>query len=263
MGDIAAWLEQIGLAKHSETFRVNALDFDVLPELDEKELKELGLPLGDRKRLLRAIAELAVTAAKTSSQNSRAAPIGPTAERRQLTVLFVDLVDSTALSQMLDPEDLRDVMRSYHEAVAGAIRDGGGFVAKFMGDGVLAYFGYPQASEDAAERAVRSGLGAIAAVKALPASRERTLAVRVGVATGPVVVGDVMGDDIAREVNVVGETPNLAARLLGIAEPNQVVIADSTRVWSVICSGFAHLGPSLSRESMRRLRCGRSSTIDR
>ena len=228
MGDIAAWLEQIGLAKYGETFRANAIDFDVLPELDENELKELGLPLGDRKRLLRAIAELKETAANRSRDTS-AAPIGPSAERRQLTVLFVDLVGSTALSQTLDPEDLREVMRSYNETVARTVRDGGGFVAKFMGDGVLAYFGYPQATEDAAERAVRASLRVTAAVNALSTAGERPLAVRAGIATGPVVVGDVIGDDIAREVNVVGETPNLAARLLTVAEPNEVVIANSTR----------------------------------
>jgi class 3 adenylate cyclase len=228
MGDIVAWLEQIGLAKYGEAFRENAIDFDVLPELDEDELKELGLPLGDRKRLLRAIAELNETAANRS-QVTRTASISPSAERRQLTVLFVDLVGSTALSQRLDPEDLREVIRGYNETVARTIRDGGGFVAKFMGDGVLAYFGYPQATEDAAERAVRTTLRVIVAIKALPTVGERPLAVRAGVATGPVVVGDIVGDDIAREVNVVGETPNLAARLLTVAEPNEVVIADSTR----------------------------------
>ena len=199
----------------------------LLPELDENELKELGLPLGDRKRLLRAIAELNETAANRSL---KVAPLGPSAERRQLTVLFVDLVGSTALSQVLDPEDLREVIRGYNETVARTIREGGGFVAKFLGDGVLAYFGYPlSATEDAAERAVRASLRVTAAVNALSTAGERPLAVRAAIATGPVVVGDVIGDDIAREVNVVGETPNLAARLLTVTEPNEVVIAASTR----------------------------------
>jgi class 3 adenylate cyclase len=175
--------------------------------------------------LLRAIAELEETVTNRPSRSPSATTIGSSAERRQVTLLFVDLVDSTPLSETLDPEDLRDVMRGYHEAVAGAIRRGGGFIAKFMGDGVLACFGYPQATEDAAERAARSGRQA--AVKTLPAAQGRALAARAGVATGP--VGDVVGDDIAREINVVGETPNLAARLLGVAEPNEVVIADSTR----------------------------------
>src|SRR5712671_5204373 len=132
MKDIAVWLDQIGLAKHTETFRANAIDFDVLPELSENELKELGLPLGDRKRFLRAVAELAETSAKTSSQDVPVAPTAPSAERRQLTVMFADLVDSTALSQALDAEDLRDVMRGYHDAVTAAVRDAGGFIAKFM-----------------------------------------------------------------------------------------------------------------------------------
>jgi class 3 adenylate cyclase/tetratricopeptide (TPR) repeat protein len=229
MKDIAVWLEEIGLAKHSETFRSHDIDFDVLPALDENELKELGLSLGDRKRLLRAIAELSEAVPETPAQAVPPSTAVPSAERRQLTVLFVDLVDSTALSQQLDAEDLRDVMRGYHEAVARVIRDADGFVAKFMGDGVLAYFGYPQASEDAAERAVRASLQAVAAVKALPPFQGRILATRVGVATGPVVVGDVVGDDIAREINVVGETPNLAARLLGVSRPDTVVIAETTR----------------------------------
>ncbi len=223
MRDIAAWLAEIGLAKHGDTFRANAIDFDVLSALEENDLKELGLPLGDRKRLLRAISAL-------GKSGNEALPSAASPERRQLTVLFADLVGSTALSQALDPEDLRDVMLGYHEAVAAAIRDGGGFVAKFMGDGVLAYFGYPQATEDAAERAVRASLRALDVVRALPSpGGGRPFAAKVGVATGPVVVGDVVGDDIAREVNVVGETPNLAARLLGLGAPNSVVIAESTR----------------------------------
>lgn len=246
MRDITAWLEEIGLARHGETFRTNAIDFDVLSALDENDLKELGLPLGDRKRLLRAIAELGKPsdeAAPREAPPSAASALSP--ERRQLTVLFVDLVDSTALSQALDPEDLRDVMRGYHEAVATAIRNGGGFVAKFMGDGVLAYFGYPQATEDAAERAVQASLRAIDAVKALPSPKGRSLAAKVGVATGPVVVGDVVGDDIAREVNVVGETPNLAARLLGLGAPNGVVIAESTRRIVGDLFAFTALGPQM------------------
>lgn len=230
MRKIAAWLAEIGLAKHDETFRANDIDFDVLSSLGEDELKELGLSLGDRKRLLRAIGDLD----KATDEASPVSPLPATGialspERRQLTVVFVDLVDSTALSQVLDPEDLRDMIRRYHGAVAGTIRDGGGFVAKFMGDGVLAYFGYPQAAEDAAERAVRASLRVVAAVRALPPAGGRPSSARVGVATGPVVVGDVMGEDIAREVNVVGETPNLAARLLGICRPDRVVIAEATR----------------------------------
>jgi class 3 adenylate cyclase/tetratricopeptide (TPR) repeat protein len=168
-------------------------------------------------------------ASATIDAQAASGPVVNTADRRQLTVLFADLVDSTALSRVLDPEDLRDLIRDYHRAVAYAIREAGGFVAKFMGDGVLAYFGYPHASEDAGERGVRAGLQALAAVRGLPTPHGRPVACRVGIATGPVVVGDVTGEDIAREVNVVGETPNLAARLLGVGQPDGVIIAASTR----------------------------------
>jgi class 3 adenylate cyclase/tetratricopeptide (TPR) repeat protein len=226
MADIAAWLTERGLAKHIETFRANDIDFDVLSSLGEDEFKELGLSLGDRKRLFQAIADIS-QAPSEAARPATSAAHAP--ERRQLTVVFIDLVGSTALSGILDPEDLRDVMRGYHQAVAEAIRETGGFVAKFMGDGVLAYFGYPLASEDAAERAVRAGLRAVADVKALTSPRNIVLGTRVGIATGPVVVGDVTGEDVAREVNVVGETPNLAARLLSVGRPDSVIVAGSTR----------------------------------
>jgi len=233
MGDISAWLTERGLAKYVEAFRDNDIDFDVLRSLTDGDLKELGLSLGDRKRLLQAVADLPSLAGGDSGAaaegSGSAGPVVNTADRRQLTVLFADLVDSTALSRLLDPEDFRDLIRDYHRAVADAIRGAGGFVAKFMGDGVLAYFGYPHASEDAGERGVRAGLLALAAVRSLPTPHGRPVACRVGIATGPVVVGDVTGDDIAREVNVVGETPNLAARLLGIGQSDGVIIAASTR----------------------------------
>ena len=182
------------------------------------------MSLGDRPRLLKAIAARSGPAAETPAPSAPAAAPAPaasaalapaasaspapepSAERRQLTVLFADLVGSTALSQALDAEDLRDVLHGYHDAVTAAIRDAGGFVAKFMGDGVLVYFGYPQASEDAAERAVTASLRAIAAVRELPGVNDQPLATRIGIATGPVVVGEVIGESLAREVNVVGET---------------------------------------------------------
>ncbi|MBN9488540.1 MAG: AAA family ATPase [Alphaproteobacteria bacterium] len=229
MTDIASWLVEKGLGKHVTAFRDNDIDFDVLASLGEDEMKELGLSMGDRKRLRLAIADITRASVDSAGSPSPAPSTEPVAERRQLTVVFVDLVDSTALSRALDPEDLRDAMRAYHNAVAEVIRADGGFVAKFMGDGVLAYFGYPQASEDAAERAVRASLRAVTAVKALPAARGHALVARAGVASGPVVVGDVMGEDIAREVNVVGETPNLAARLLALGPPGAVIVAGSTR----------------------------------
>jgi class 3 adenylate cyclase len=150
-----------------------------------------------------------------------------TAERRQVTVMFSDLVGSTALSARMDPEDLREVISSYQKCVAETVERFGGFVAKYMGDGVLVYFGYPHAHEDDAERAVRAGLELIATVGALRAASP--LQTRVGIATGLVVVGDLIGSGAAQEQAVVGETPNLAARLQGIAEPNTVVVAESTR----------------------------------
>jgi class 3 adenylate cyclase/tetratricopeptide (TPR) repeat protein len=231
MTKVIRWLTGLALDKYIDVFAKAEIDFEVVRELTDADLEKLGIPLGPRRKLLKAISGLREDGATAiADEPQRSARAGThAAERRQLTVVFVDLVESTALSRLLDPEDLRDVLRGYREAVAGVIRDSGGFVAKFMGDGVMAYFGYPQASEDAAERAVRAGLRAIAAVKALPPSPSGALAARVGVATGAVVVGDIVGEDLAREVNVVGDTPNLAARLLALARPDSVVIADSTR----------------------------------
>src|SRR6516162_2107309 len=153
----------------------------------------------------------------------------PSAERRQLTVMFCDLVGSTALSARLDPEDLGAVIGAYHRCVAAVIERAGGFVAKYMGDGVLAYFGYPRADEYDAERAVRAGLALVEAVAGLDTAAGAPLEVRVGIATGLVVVGDLIGEGASREQAVVGETPNLAARLQTLAEPGSVVIAPATR----------------------------------
>jgi class 3 adenylate cyclase len=160
---------------------------------------------------------------------SRDAPAQADAERRQLTVMFCDLVGSTALSARLDPEDLREVIAAYHRAVAETIAGFDGFVAKYMGDGVLIYFGYPQAHEDDAERAVMAGLELIGAVAALRPQGTASLRCRIGVATGLVVVGDLLGSGAAQEQAVVGETPNLAARLQALAEPGAVLIDPQTR----------------------------------
>ena len=228
-GSLKAWLDRAGLSRFEATFLENGIDVDIVRSLTDSDLKEIGLTFGDRKRVLAAIEGMAMGATSptlpAAEFTSRAAG---EAERRQLTVLFADMVGSTALSQALDPEDLREVMRSFHDEVATVIKNAGGYVAKYMGDGVLAYFGWPRAQEDASERAVRAGFALV------EAGRKRTRdsksgAIRVGIATGPVVVGDILGQDLAREVNVVGETPNLAARLLGVAQPNQLVISDSTR----------------------------------
>ena len=226
--DIGGWLRSLGLGQYESTFRENEIDADVLPDLTEIDLEKLGVPLGHRKRLLKAIASLG--AAEKLAPALSPAPLDrdtDTAERRQVTVMFSDLVGSTALSTRMDPEDLREVISAYQKCIAETVRRFGGFVAKYMGDGVLVYFGYPQAHEDDAERAVRAGLELIAAVTGL--KTRAALQTRVGVATGLVVVGDLVGSGEAQERGIVGETPNLAARLQGIAAPNVVVIAEGTR----------------------------------
>jgi class 3 adenylate cyclase len=210
----------------------NDIDFPILGDLTDQDLEKIGVTsLGHRRKLLRAIADLKGVEKNKPVAVAASPPATPRAagavERRQVTVLFSDLVGSTALSTRMDPEDLREVISAYQKCAAETVRRFGGFVAKYLGDGVLVYFGYPEAHEDDAERAVRAGLELIAAVTALktPAS----LQTRVGIATGLVVVGDLIGSGSAQEQAIVGETPNLAARLQGIAEPNMVVIAEGTR----------------------------------
>jgi class 3 adenylate cyclase/predicted ATPase len=233
--DIAAWLRDLGLERYESAFRESEIDVEVLPELTEADLVTLGLPLGPRRKLLKAVAALRGGAPSAPvAERPAAVPAPPPApfaeaERRQLTVMFCDLVGSTALSARLDPEELREVIGAYHRCVAAVIERAGGFVAKYMGDGVLAYFGYPRADEHDAERAVRAGLQLVEAVAGLDAATAEPLQVRVGVATGLVVVGDLVGQGAAQEQAVVGETPNLAARLQVIAQPGTVVIAPSTR----------------------------------
>jgi class 3 adenylate cyclase/predicted ATPase len=223
--EIGVWLRGLGLERYEAAFRDNEIDWEALPKLTAEDLKDLGVVLGSHRRtLLDAIAALH---GRTDGAAERASPV-PAAERRQLTVMFCDLVGSTELSSRLDPEDLREVIAVYHRAVAEVVAQFDGFIAKYMGDGVLVYFGYPRAHEDDAERAVRAGLGVIDAVGRLDVSSAKPQA-RVGIATGLVVVGDLIGEGSAQEQSVVGETPNLAARLQALAEPNAVVIAPSTR----------------------------------
>jgi class 3 adenylate cyclase/predicted ATPase len=228
--DVAEWLRGLGLEQYAPAFRDNDIDGDVLRRLTGEDLRELGVrSIGQRRRLLDAISALgAVFADVALTAASLDVPAQAEAERRQLTVMFCDLVGSTALSARLDPEDLREVIAAYHRAVAEIIARSDGFVSRYMGDGVLVYFGYPQAHEDDAERAVRAGLGAIDAVSRLEVKSVK-LQARVGIATGLVVVGDLIGEGSAQEQSVVGETPNLAARLQGLAEPDTVVIAPGTR----------------------------------
>ena len=233
--DIVLWLRSLGLGKYEAIFRENDIDEAVLPSLTHENLKELGVAsFGHRVKLLDAIAALrnegsgkTPSVDATTASSAPSAPSEDRAERRQVTVMFSDLVGSTALSARMDPEDLREVISAYQKCVAETVQRFGGFVAKYMGDGVLIYFGYPQAHEDDAERAVRAGLKLVAAVSDL--KTHAPLQTRVGVATGLVVVGDLIGSGASQEQAIVGETPNLAARLQGIAEPNSVVVAESTR----------------------------------
>jgi len=227
--DVAEWLKALGLERYEPAFAANDIDAEVLSELTADDLTGIGVSsIGHRRKLLAAIAQL-----RSKSLHPEAPPLetegraGTEAERRQLTVMFCDLVGSTPLSTRFDPEDLREIVGAYHRCVADTVGRFGGFVAKYMGDGVLVYFGYPEAHEDDAERAARAGLAVIDAVGRLAAPE--SLNVRIGIATGLVVVGDLIGAGAAQERGVVGETPNLAARLQALARPGTLVVADSTR----------------------------------
>jgi class 3 adenylate cyclase/tetratricopeptide (TPR) repeat protein len=215
-------LAPYGLGTHAELFAANGIDVDILPDLTDADLEKIGLSLGDRVRILKAAKAIRAESASPVSLEQRSV------ERRQLTVVFADLVNSTHLSASLDPEDMRAVIASYQRAVGTEVRRFGGTVAKPLGDGLLIYFGWPQAHEDDAARAVRSALASVSAVGKLSTPAGEALAMRLGIATGEVVVGDFVGEGVDEEGAVVGETPNLAARLQAFADPNTVVVADST-----------------------------------
>jgi class 3 adenylate cyclase/tetratricopeptide (TPR) repeat protein len=233
MSDLRGWLRAQNLEQLAETFEANDIDVDILSELTDGDLEKLGVSIGNRRRLLKAISEGSVKSpeSKTASTESPAAsaPSQAGAERRQVTVLFCDMVGSTALSEAVDPELLGALIRRYQDAAAGAIGRYGGFVAKFMGDGVLAYFGFPHAFEDAAERAVRAGIGILAEIGKIARPDGTGLQARVGIATGLVVVGEIIGAGSAQERTIVGETPNLAARLQAMAEPDTILISETTQ----------------------------------
>ena len=225
--DVGRWLAGLGLAQYAASFSDNDIDGEVLAELSDADLKELGLSLGHRRKLLKALA--ALDPADTTGSTTAAPRPEAAAERRQLTVMFVDLVGSTALAGRLDPEEMREAITGYQNAVAGVVTRFEGHVAKYMGDGVLCYFGWPSAHEDDAERAVRAGFGIMQAMAGLAAPNGEPLSARAGIATGLVVVGDLIGEGAAQEEAVVGETPNLAARLQDLAAPGQIVLAGATR----------------------------------
>jgi predicted ATPase/class 3 adenylate cyclase len=242
MPGIADWLASIGLGEYAQRFAENAIDLSVVRDLTEQDLKDLGVLLGHRRKLLRAIAELKGEVPATAQTGAK--PVQrDSAERRQLTVMFCDLVGSSALSARLDPEDLRAVIGTYHSCIAEVIARNEGVIARYMGDGVLAYFGFPQAHEDDAEQATRAGLALVDAVANLKTDIGTGLQVRVGIATGMVVVGDLTGEGAAKEQAVIGETPNLAARLQAFANPGTVLISESTHRLTDGHFEFRDLGP--------------------
>jgi class 3 adenylate cyclase/tetratricopeptide (TPR) repeat protein len=240
MSALSDWLDTHGLGALRVILEAQQIDIDVLPDLTEDDLKGIGIALGPRRRLLKAIA--GSFAAPPVPAPPDADPAVDSAERRQLSVLFVDLVGSTALTTRRDPEEMRQIVRRYQNAVAGEVARFDGYVAKFMGDGVLAYFGWPKAHEDEAGRAVRAALAAVAAVAELRTGDGEALAARAGIATGLVVVGGLIGQGAAQEADVIGATPNIAARLQDLAQPGQVVIADSTQKFVRSSFELASLG---------------------
>ena len=228
--DLEGWLRSLGLGQYEAAFRENAIDLGILPYLTDQDLEEIGVLLGHRRQLMRAIANLETQKAPASTVATPAtmdASPRDAAERRQVTVMFSDLVGSTALSARMDPEDLREGISAYQKCVADTVQRFGGFVSQFRGDGVLVYFGYPEAEEDDAERAVGAALELVEAVASI--KTRAPLQIKVGIATGLVVVGDIFDAGGPRERGIVGETPNVALRLQAGAEPNQVIIAESTR----------------------------------
>ena len=284
--DIDRWLHKIGLEQYAQTFRDNGIDLDVVPDLTDQDFEKLGVLLGHRRKLLRAIADLESIGKRAPAADIAAAvPAVPlpldTAERRHLTIMFCDLVDSTALSTRLDPEDMREIVGAYHKCCTDLITRAGGYVARYMGDGLLVYFGYPHALEHDAERAVRAGLSLVEAVPKLNTAARVPLQVRVGIATGLVVVGELIGAGAAQEQTVVGETPNLAARLQALAEPGAVVISSSTRsltgglfdyrnLGTVALKGFAEmipvwqaLGASAAESRFKALRASTTPLVGR
>jgi class 3 adenylate cyclase/predicted ATPase len=233
MTDLKNWLEKVGLAQYADLFANNDIDWEILPELNERDLEKLGVSLGHRKKLIKAISQ--AFANSLHSHNLSVEPGStPTAtagaERRHLTVFLCDLVGSTSLSTQLDPEDLRKILYEFQRCCGDVIRRYDGHIARLMGDGVLAYFGFPTAHEDDAERAVNAALEIVESVPALTIPIAEKLKVRVGIASGLVVVGDLIGEGSAREFALVGDTPNLAARLQALAEPSQILVAPRTRL---------------------------------
>jgi class 3 adenylate cyclase len=255
MQDLALWLEKLGMSEYAERFAENGIDVSVLCYLTDHDLEKIGVLLGHRRKMLAAIAELVGAVQAPPQPALTESKTQDTAERRQVTVMFSDLVGSTALSARMDPEDLREIISAYQKCVAETVQRFGGLVAKYMGDGVLVYFGYPQAHEDDAERAVRAGLELVAAVNAL--KTHAPLQTRIGIATGLVVVGDLVGSGDAQERGIIGETPNLAARCKGSPSPTRSLSPRAHENCSEICSSCRTWEPRTSKASLNRCERGR------
>jgi len=269
--DVGTWLGSLGLDQYEDLFREHEIEADILPELTDEHLRDIGVPLGHRLRMLRAIRHLARKAQPDSNPRPQENP-----ERRQLTVMFCDLVGSTALTAQRDPEDMADLIRAFQGAVAAPVARFDGHVAKWMGDAAMVYFGYPRAHEDDAERATRAGVALIDAVAELRRHHDTSLEVRVGIATGLVVVGELIGEGEARLRGLVGDTPDLAMRLQGFAEPNTIVVSESTRRLLGKTFELKALGPQTlrgfdvpvaawliagERENVSRFEASRSETL--
>jgi class 3 adenylate cyclase len=265
--DVAAWLRGLALEQYAPAFHDNDVDGEVLSELTADDLISIGVTsVGHRRKLLAAIAALKSETASTLAADT-SDELDPTlvsvpaarstdAERRQLTVMFCDLVGSTDISARLDPEDLSDVIGAFQKGCVSAVTGFGGSVAKYMGDGALVYFGYPQAHEDDAERAIRAGLALIDAMAAIRVSFPALPQVRVGIATGVVVVGELIGEGSSQERVAVGETLNLAARIQSVASADSVVVAELTRRLPVPLSITKTSGCRNSRGSLVLRGCG-------
>ena len=265
--DVVVWLRSLGLAEYETAFRENKIDEGVLPKLTAEDLKELGVSaLGDRRKLLDAIAALRTDAGVKAPSVEPATPKQQeTAERRQVTVMFSDLVGSTALSARMDPEDLREVISAYQKCVADTVSRFGGFVAKYMGDGVLIYFGYPQAHEDDAERAVRAGLELVTAVANL--NTDAPLQTRVGIATGLVVVGDLIGSGALRSKQSLARPRTLRRACKALRSRTASSLLKAHESFSAICSSLRTSGQRTLKASPDRCtpgrRCERASVEGR
>jgi class 3 adenylate cyclase len=260
MGDFKVWLQSLDLEKYGEVFESHDIDLTVVPDLTEQDLEKLGLSLGHRRKFMAAAAKLRSTAASSTVAPTQPQPRGEPAtpvERRQVTVVFIDLVGSTTLSTGLDPEDLLRLLRQYRDACTAVIGKYDGFIAQYLGDGIMVYFGFPRALEHAAERAVRAGLEIVEKVGRLKRPDGLPLKARIGIATGLVVVGRTTGVGTAGEETIVGDIPNLAARLQSIAEPDCVLVGPTTYKLTADFFEYSFLGEHAIKVSASRFQSGR------